>query len=57
MSICFLFGMFYSILNVYWFRKVVRKVRRRLQGHEKLTEKNDLADINDEETRNRKKQS
>ena len=44
MYACFIFGMFYNMLNTYWFVKIVRKARRRLLGIEKPTEKNDLAD-------------
>jgi hypothetical protein len=41
---CFFFGMFYNILNTYWFFKIVRKARRKILGIEKPTEKNDLSD-------------
>lgn len=44
MSACFLFGMFYNLLNGYWFTKIVRKARRKMLGIEKHNEKNDLAD-------------
>ena len=49
---CFLFGMFYNILNAYWFSKIVRKVQRKMKGVEKHDEQNDLVD---EADRNRKK--
>ena len=39
----FVFGMFFNILNVYWFRKIVRKAIRRIKGIEKHTEKNELS--------------
>lgn len=41
---CFLFGMFYNLLNGYWFTKIVKKARRRILGIEKHNEQNDLAD-------------
>ena len=41
---CFLFGMFYNILNTYWFIKIVRKARRKILGIEKPKERNDLSD-------------
>ena len=41
---CFTFGMFYNILNTYWFVKIVRKARRKILGIEKPKEKNDLID-------------
>jgi TLC domain len=44
MYACFLFGMFYNMLNSYWFVKIVRKARRRMLGIEKPTERNNLAD-------------
>jgi TLC domain len=44
MSACFFFGMFYNLLNGYWFTKIVKKARRRILGIEKHNEKNDLAD-------------
>jgi TLC domain len=49
MYTCFLFGMVFHTLNVYWFIKIVRKARRRMQGIEKHTERNDLADLSREE--------
>jgi TLC domain len=41
---CFVFGMFYNILNTYWFIKIIRKARRKILGIEKPKEKNDLSD-------------
>jgi hypothetical protein len=38
----FIFGMFFNVLNVYWFRKIVNKAIRRIKGIEKHTEKNEL---------------
>jgi len=40
---CFIFGMLFNILNVYWFRKIILKAIRRINGKEKHTEKNDLS--------------
>jgi hypothetical protein len=40
----FLFGMFYNILNTYWFIKIIRKARRKILGLEKPNENNDLSD-------------
>lgn len=36
--------MFYNILNIYWFIKIIRKARRKILGIEKPKEKNDLSD-------------
>ena len=41
---CFIFGMFYNILNTYWFIKIIRKARRKILGIEKPKERNDLSD-------------
>lgn len=35
----FIFGMFFNLLNVYWFRKIIRKAMRKLKGVEKHEEK------------------
>jgi hypothetical protein len=40
----FMFGMFYNVLNTYWFFKIIRKARRKILGIEKPTENNDLSD-------------
>lgn len=42
--ISFVGGMFFHVLNAYWFRKIVRKAQRRIMGIEKHNEKNDFAD-------------
>lgn len=42
--ISFFTGIFYHILNAYWFYKIVRKVRRKLMGIEGVKAKNDLKD-------------
>lgn len=44
MYACFFFGMFYNLLNGYWFTKIVKKARRKYLGIEKHNENNDLAD-------------
>ena len=41
---CLLFGLFFIALNAFWFRKIIRKARRKVKGIERHDEKNDLAD-------------
>lgn len=41
---CLVSGMFYHALNAYWFRKILRKAKRRILQQEKHNEKNDFAD-------------
>eukprot|EP00543_Licmophora_paradoxa_P008602 CAMPEP_0202449222 /NCGR_PEP_ID=MMETSP1360-20130828/7962_1 /ASSEMBLY_ACC=CAM_ASM_000848 /TAXON_ID=515479 /ORGANISM="Licmophora paradoxa, Strain CCMP2313" /LENGTH=301 /DNA_ID=CAMNT_0049067071 /DNA_START=46 /DNA_END=951 /DNA_ORIENTATION=+ len=36
-----LFGLFFDFLNVFWFYKLIRKIKRKLTGKEKLKSKND----------------
>jgi TLC domain len=37
-------GVIFHSLNAFWFYKIVRKVIRKMSGHEKIHEKNDLKD-------------
>jgi TLC domain len=39
----FIFGMFFNVLNVYWFYKIIKKAMRRLKGAENHTENNELS--------------
>jgi len=42
--VVFSFGMFFNCLNSYWAVKIVKKIIRKLNGKEKVKEKNDLKD-------------
>lgn len=53
--VCFLFGMFYNCINLYWFRKIVRKVQRRWKGVERHNERNDLAEYDDNKAQKKTK--
>jgi TLC domain len=49
MYVCFFFGMFYNLLNGYWFTKIVKKSIRRLRRIERHTEKNSLSESHEKE--------
>jgi TLC domain len=53
-TISFCGGMFYHILNAYWFRKIIRKAQRRILGIEKHDERNEFADEADHHQLGRK---
>lgn len=55
MFICFGFGVVFHTLNAHWFIKIVRKARRRMQGIEKHTERNDLVDLSRNDSSDPKK--
>ena len=38
--VTFAFGMFFNCLNSFWFYKILRKLRRKLSGEEKVKERN-----------------
>ena len=38
--IVFVFGMFFNCLNTFWFRKIVKKVQRKISGSEAITAQN-----------------
>jgi hypothetical protein len=40
--VSFIFGMFFNVLNLYWFIKIVKKARRKLLGIEKVHHGNEL---------------
>lgn len=40
--VVFVFGMFFNTLNAFWAYKIILKVRRKLNGQEKVKERNDL---------------
>jgi TLC domain len=47
--VCLLFGMTFHCLNFYWFYKIMLKLKRKILGVEKFTDKNSCADYNDHE--------
>lgn len=42
--VTFVFGMFFNFLNTFWFYKILRKLRRKLTGEEKVKDRNSLKD-------------
>ncbi len=42
--VTFIFGMFFNCLNSFWFYKILRKLRRKLSGKEKVKERNSFKD-------------
>mmetsp|Transcript_38549 Transcript_38549/g.93245 ORF Transcript_38549/g.93245 Transcript_38549/m.93245 type:complete len:285 (-) Transcript_38549:55-909(-) len=42
--VIFIFCVFFNSLNFYWMYKIIRKVKRKLSGKEKLKDKNDIKD-------------
>ncbi|KAL3939571.1 MAG: hypothetical protein SGBAC_005718 [Bacillariaceae sp.] len=42
--VIFTFCLFFNSLNFYWMYKIIRKVKRKLSGKEKLKDKNDMKD-------------
>lgn len=48
--VCLIGGMFFHVLNAYWFRKILRKASRRLMQQEKYNERNEFADEADRNT-------
>jgi hypothetical protein len=42
--VIFIFGCFFNCLNAYWFYKIILKVKRKINGEEKVTESNNLGD-------------
>jgi len=49
--VVFITGMFFNILNSYWFYKIVRKILRKLKGEEGKLEKNDLNESGTEDNK------
>jgi TLC domain len=44
LGVCFGFGMFFNILNAYWWIKIVQKIQRKISGVEKVHDNNDLSE-------------
>jgi hypothetical protein len=40
--VVFAFGMFFNCLNAFWGYKIIRKVKRKLSGLERVKDRNDL---------------
>jgi hypothetical protein len=43
------FGVFFNLLDLYWFVKIVKKIRRKILGQEDIKGKNDLTEQDDED--------
>ena len=51
------FGPFFHLLNLYWFYKIVRKIKRKLSGTEGLKANNDLDQLDDDTDKKKTEQS
>lgn len=54
MEYVFVTGMMFHLLNVYWFYKILLKIQRKLSGHEKVHENNDIVTTNKKEDDDKK---